>query len=1317
MSPQPQDCVDRDAFSAALEALRVQSGKTFRDLADAYKVDGRPFVVHGTIEGWFKRRVVRKNNEHVFRVVLRELGVTEKCDQDAWVDAAGKLRTRRSRPAAGVEPFRGLASHGVEDAENFFGRDALVKCVLGELDTLFGLGGGAVLLTGASGAGKSSMLKAGVIPALAKGQLAGSARWPVLFISAGTDPRTKLAEAVATRLREDANKIANDLRSGPDAITDVLQRLVATSIDTTPQDDKPGADPAAETKVVLIVDQFEQAMVNAGNEQDDDNALESFIDVLHAMASGPVPVAVILGVRLDFLNPAMLHRSVHELTKKRPPVVVGPMDQEDLVQVIEQPARRLGVNPERGFVDLLLRDMEARDGRTAHQAGTLPLLSHALRLTWKRGEGKEMTIANYRLVGGVDGALRETAEKTYRELSAEQQVIARRMFFSLVHVHPSGNDTRRQVPLDDLFAEVEGDGAELEVVLDRFVGQRLLTIDEDTVEIVHDALMFAWPKLKAWLDADRGGRLVAQQVNTDAREWDRAGRPAPDLWVGTRLQAAREWRESHPADANELARTFIDAAITRSRRSTRRLRLMIAVLTTLLLVTGVLTWIVTDQAQTAERQRDEAQSRSLASLVRTLRDKDPGLARQLALAAYRIWPTTEARSALIDATALRPAVRMLNDDIELMYAVGIHLSGTIAAAAAENTVRFWDITHPGHPKRRPDLPGATCGKIYALAFSPKGNLLAASCGDGSIHLWDTRDPMAPTALPTLTDLGAKVYSVAFSPDGTMMAAAIAEPPVDGVVSGSVQLWAISGNTPQPLGEEFRVDDDAPAKSVAFRPGNAQLAVGTDDGTVQIWDISNPRRPTSPALAEGPTKAIGQLAFSPDGSMLAAGGADFMVHLWSTTDPRRPIASGPPIDGASTWINAVAFSPDGTTLAIASSDSNNGLRLYDLASRRITATVPHPWPVTSVKFSPDGATVITGANDGTARLWPVASTVLEGMDYIVSATRFSPDGRTLAIGSADLRLFDIAHPQHPRLLAPAIPNPDTFSGTLAFAPNNHLLAEGHGRSGTLQLWNVANPAQPIALGPPLEAHTGQIETLAFSPDSTILATGSRDGAVHLWNVRTPDAPLPLSTPGTFGGFVNQVAFSPNGKLLVAGSTDKTVQLWDISNPRTPVPVGSPLTPANHYVYSTVFSPDGSTLAISLADSTIRLYDIRDPAHPKPIAKPLTGPEGYVNNVAFTSDGAVLAATAGDGTVWIWDLHDRHKPAVYATLTLGTEAMYPVHYQPHTRLLAAGGGDQKAWIWTTDPEGAAALICDTSGDTITREEWTKYIPDRLYDPPCQ
>ncbi|WP_406300064.1 WD40 repeat domain-containing protein [Embleya sp. NBC_00888] len=1322
MSPSPKDCEDPFAFGAALKRLRARSGISLRKLQQAC-AEVHP-VSHSTIEHWGKGGVVSAANEPAFLLVLRTLGVTEQIDLDAWLKAARNLRSWRQRPTI-AEPYRGLKSYNAAYAEVFHGRAPLVERVLGELDELRAQGG-ALLLTGASGTGKSSLLNAGVVPALGAGRLEGSAGWPVLSVnseSSEPDPLNDLGNAVASHVKADPAEVIGKLLGGPDAVEALMKRVVAAERATLPAAE---SSPNTETRIVVIVDQFERAMVSAEDGPGSNETFETFIAVLRAMTSVPAGVVVILSVRLDFLDALMQRDSVRALTRRRPPVFVEPMDKADLARVVEQPARAFKVDPEPGFVELVLGDISARGGRFAHQAGILPLLSHALQMTWQRGGGKKMTMANYLESGGVEGALRSTAEKIYADLSASEQAIARRMFFSLVHVQPSGTATRRRISQDELFDEVDCGEAELDAVLDRFVERRLLIIDEVTVEITHEALMVAWPELRMWLDADRGARLVAQQVTADARAWDQAKRPGSDLYSATRLQAARAWRTNYPADTNELSRAFIDASVKRSQRRTQQVWATLMVLILLAAGAGTLSGIVLYQARDLKQQRsdlkqqrDDAQSRTLASQASILRGKDVSLARQLALTAFRISPTTEARSALIEATALRPAVRMLAPgNGGIMYAVGIHPGGVIAAAAAENTVRLWDVSIPGHPKPRADLPGATCGKIYALAFSPSGNLLVVSCGDGSIHLWDTHDPMAPTALPPMTGLGAKVYSVTFNADGTMMAAAIAEAKVNDVTAGSARLWAVTGTSTRPLGEATRVNDKSPAKSVAFRPGDRQLAVGSDDGTVQIWDIGDPSRPTAPVMAAGATKAIGQLAFSPDGTLLAAGGADNLVHLWSTTDPRNPTPSGPPIGGSSTYINAVAFSPDGTTLAIAGSDSNNGIRLVNLDSRRVTATMPHPSPVTSVKFSPDGDSVISGANDGAARIWPISSPTLEGMDYTVSAARFSPDGNTLALGSADLQLLDVADPQHPRPRGPAVSNPDAFSGTLAFAPNNRLLAEGHGKSGSVQLWNISDPARMTALGQPLKAHSLQVETLAFSPDSTVLATGSRDGAVHLWDVHAPQTPVALSTPGTFGGAVSEVGFGPDGRTLVAAGADKTVRLWDIGNPKAPRLLGAPLAPANHYVYAAVFSPDGTLLAVGLADGTVRLYDITDPTHPKPFGNSLTGPEGYVFSVAFTTDGTALAATAGDGSVWMWNLHGHDAPTLYATLRMGTGAMYPINYQPHKRLLVAGGDQKKGWIWTTDTDTAIALVCATTGDLLTPKEWAKYLPpDRAYDPPCR
>lgn len=1263
---------------------------------------GTKAPVRATINNWFNGTIVTPKLEDAFLIVLHELGITTDASKNEWLKAARRLR-RRGSPADSAEPFPGLRSYDSSDAAKFFGRKRLINDVLAELNRLFLLGGGIAVMSGVSGAGKSSALKAGLIPALAEGKLDGSSAWPVLYIQSGPDPLQRLAHEMATRVEARTDDIMVELGNGAAGVQQVLRRLCAPRFD-------------ADARLVVIVDQFEEAL-RAAERNPDDPALARFLDLLTALADGPMLAAVVIGVRSDYLAPAV-NRTFSDGATNCRPIMVVPMKDNELKEVIEEPVRGLNVKIDPGFVELLISDVSARNGKAGHEAGTLPLLSHALRVTWEQGEKRALTVENYRAAGGVNGALETSAKTLYESLNSRQRDVARRMFLCLVDVHPTGADTRRQVPIDELHDEVD-EGVELEVVLDRFVEQRLITIDEDTVEITHEALMDAWQDLVNWRTDDRVGLLSARRLNSDAREWDGNGRNSSDLYSGTKLEAAKSWRAKTTDGSPELTRLFLAASVRKSKRTARLVKSAIATLSVLLLVAVVSTVAALVTANSLQQQRDEAQSRALASQVSALRGRDIGLARQLALVAYRISPTVEARSALIDATALRPAVRMLGaDGSGIMYAVGLHPAGTVAVAATEKAVRFWDVTKPGHPSPLSRPTDSTCLKIYALAFSPNGNLLAASCEGGTIHLWDTHDPMNPVELPTLTGLGEKVYSVSFSPDGRMMAAAIAEKPATSAapVPGFVRLWRVSGTEPVPVGQMWQVDDNSAAKSVSFHPGNNHLAVGTNDGTVQIWDISTPELPAGPVIATGPTKAIGQLAFSPDGKTLAAGGADFLVHLWSTADPRNPVPAGKPVDGAATWVNAVAFSPDGATLAIASSDATVGVRLLDVATRRITATMPHPIPVTSVKFSADGTTVISGANDGTARLWPVAAPTIEGMDYLVSASKFSPNKKILAVGSSDLRLFDVTDPWHPKPYGPALTNQDKFSGTLAFSPDSRLLAEGRGRSGTVQLWDVSDPARPTSLGPPLKAHAGQVETVSFSADGTMLATGARDGVVNVWNVRTPETPVLLSTPGTFTGNVNEVSFSPNGKLLAAGSVDKTARIWNITNASKPSPVGSPIVPANHYVYSTTFSPDGSMLAISLADSSVRLYDVTDPASPKQIGDPLTGPENYVQSLSFTTDGSTLAAAGNNGTVWIWDIKDRENPAVIATLTLASAAMYPVHFQPDSRVLVAGSGDRKAWLWTTDVAAAEALVCGTSGDSITKAEWRKYVQSRDYSPPC-
>ncbi|MGA4844183.1 helix-turn-helix domain-containing protein [Streptomyces sp. G45] len=1228
-----------ERFAWELRQLRERAGgPSYRALAR------RAHYAASTLADAAKGR--RLPSLEVALAYARACGAEPQEWETRWraAEAAALAAEREREEARSQGPYPGLAAYGAEDAPYFFGRSDLLK----ELVDLVAREA-LTAVSGVSGSGKSSLLRAGLLPALEPHchpvvftpgarplrALAGAAV-DLAAGAGGTDGTDGTDDAREDR-RGAAARLAGQLAEDASALALALTTALAGRAD--------------DTRFVMVVDQLEEVFTLC---EDAAERAAFLAAVAHLVRACPQQVRVVLGVRADFYAHCFAHPGLVAALRSGGQLPVGPPTRAELRDILVEPAARCGVAVAADLQEAVLAD-------AADQPGALPLVAHVMREVWRARGGPLLRLADYRACGGVRGAVARSAEQAYTRATAAQQESIRALFLRLTVPGDGTEATRRRVPLEEL------DGLGLGAMVGDLVAARLLVTSGRTVEVAHEAVVRAWPRLRRWLDEDQDALRAHRALTTAARTWDELGRDDGALYRGAQLAVAREWAAGHPHALNTREAAFLRASTAASRRRTRRGRQLMAALGVLVVLALTATGVAVHKSSTAEAQRRLATSRELAARAAQLSERRPEAAMVLALRGYRQARTAEARGSLLSAYARYHANQLTGHTRAVQSAAFAPDGRTLATASFDHTVKLWDARTR---RLRATLTGHT-DAVNAVAFAPDGRTLATAGNDRGVKLWDAR---SHRLLATLTGHTNMVEAVAFSPDGRTLASTGSD--------RTVRLWSVRGHRERAV----LTGHTEAVLRLAFSPDGRTLASAGSDHSTRLWDVASR---TSRAVLSGRTGAIGSVAFSPDGRTLATSSTDHGVALWDTRS-RRLRAT---LSGHTKTVQEVAFSPDGRTLASTGLDGT--VRLWRPSARTpLTATLRVGGPGYALSFSPDGRTLATTGKGSAVQLWNVAShrplAALTGRSGVVTTrVPYATSGAALTVD----------HPGHTARWAPtppsahAVPSSAGRHVTASAASDDGRAVALAGADRTVRVFDAATGRRTATL----RGASSGVRQLVLSADGRHLAAHSGDGTIRLWQVATGRVTVVRGDRATLN-----LALAADGRTLAAVATDGTTRVWRVRPGRAARPLPGP----RNATMALDFSPDGRTLAFGSADNSLRLWDVG--AHRATAT--LTGHTGYVIGASYNPDGSLLATTGSDGGVRLWSTG--RAPRLLAALDGPVSPQPTPRFSPDGRAFVAFDTRADARVWNTDADDVAARVCRIA----TSQNWERLFPDQTVTDVC-
>ncbi len=1201
--------------------------------------------------------------------------------------------------AENENPYKGLRAFGEGDAQDFFGREALTQ------QLLIRLGEGGELarflaVVGPSGSGKSSVVKAGLIPALRRGALPGSENWFIIEMTPGAHPLEELEAALLRVAVNPPASLIEQFKSDSRGLIRAVRRSLPD-------------DPTIE--LVLVIDQFEEVFTLL---QDEKERLRFLGLLVSAILDENSRIRIVLTLRADFIDRPLGYVDFGELLHQRMEIVL-PLTPDELESAIVSPAGRVGLRFETGLVPAIVHDL-------GDQPGTLPLLQYALTELYEKRDGDALTKSAYQEIGGVIGALGRRAEDVFTKLDSGSQAIAKQLFLRLVTLGEGVEDTRRRtliaelekLQFDDITVKWDFPGS-LQKVMDAFGRARMLSFDRDpetrgpTVEVAHEAILREWKRLREWLNESRALVRMQRQLAQAASEWLEADRDTSFLLTGAKLAQYEGWTTNSEVALTQQELNYLNASINerdkrekeeaeRQRREletakklaetekaraeeqsahARRLRQRAWVLTGVLGVALILAFLATSFARSANTNLDVAQSANTQMVSERNRADDE---RDAAVAAQATSQAETYARATAEALAENQASLAFARELSAAAVSNLQMDPERSALLALQALRIADILEARNALRQ-SIPSLHLLKSIpahnqapGVDYSPDGKLIASiEYFGGEVKIWDAENYQLLHTFPGEPD--ALAADIVFNPDGKLLATSIIKY-VDVIESD---------------GKSVRYPT---TKIVFWDVVNEQIVYSLDGKAHQTLTAN----------------ISGHIAFSPDGRRLATANFTGLPRVFDVASQEELLT----LVGHEIIAEGLAYSPDGKLLA--TSDQNGNIVIWSAYTGQVLLNLEHPGPIHSLAFNPNSARLASVSENGTIKVWnAVTGTELLRLQGGLSGlydVAFTPNGKSLVTCGKDgsVRVRDVefgqeylnltsststvislaVSPDGTRIVSSAYdgtvkiwdarPNGEVFTfldhsdavWDLDYSPDGALLASS-GFDGKINIWDV----NTNTLKQTLTLNTDVFTSIAFSPDGRYLASGGFSGNTYLWNVATGQ--LIMSLTG-HQALVIDIAFSSDGKRLATGSFDTSAKIWDLSD-------GRELLTIQGVWYGVAFSPDGDSVFGSNIDQAVHRWDV---STGKELGQySAEGKDPY--DLAISPDGKTLAFSRQDGVVTFWDIESGQKTN---TLPAHGAIAVRISFSHDGRYLATASFDRLAKVWDLQTGQEVATLFGNNGDVF-------------------